>query len=178
MSDNVRAAAERLLAIHTYTTLTRSMDGHPICDEEEHPWPCEAVIVARAALEAGREVARLREALIGLSGGEDADPCWCPDSFFSLHEHSPECQEARAALSTPGEPESSGDDPEVARHEEILKEAWRFWASIQGDPVALDRGYRILRVHPDRYAAFDALFRPGARPMDQPAATPHDDARE
>jgi hypothetical protein len=83
-----------------------------------------------------------------------------------------------AVLSTSVEPESSGDDPEVARHEEILKEAWRFWASIQGDPVALDRGYRILRVHPDRYAAFDALFRPGARPMDQPAATPHDDARE
>lgn len=85
---------------------------------------------------------------------------------------------ARATLSTSVEPESSGDDPEVARHEGIIKEAWRFWASIQGDPVVLDRGYRILRVHPDRYAAFDALFRSGARPMDQPAATPHDDARE
>lgn len=43
-------AAERLLKIHTYTTLTRATDGHPICDEEEHPWPCEAVITARAAL--------------------------------------------------------------------------------------------------------------------------------
>lgn len=54
-----------------------------------------------AALEASRaECAQLRVALGDLGSGKGVDQCWCsPDMMDApLHEHEPECWQARAAL--------------------------------------------------------------------------------
>ena len=71
---------------------------------------------------------------------------------------------ARFALAAGAEPTApDARDQVIARLEAIVKEAWRFWADIGiSPPLMLDRGFRVIRVHPERLAAFDALFRTSA----------------
>ena len=99
MSNNVRAAAERCL------------------NEQPMLMPAffrrDVDTVARFALDAlaarsfdSGEAARLRAALLGVASWDwdGKERCWCPESWgcVSKRQHSPECLDARAALS--GEP--------------------------------------------------------------------------
>lgn len=66
---------------------------------------------------------------------------------------------------------------EVERLREIVKEAWRLWADITGGrPIypQLDGGFAVVRVSPERLAAFDALFRPSAAVDAAPAVAGED----
>lgn len=56
---------------------------------------------------------------------------------------------------------------QAARLREQLTVAWRFWASIE--PPVQDRGFALIRVHPERLAAFDALFRSSPAGQGEPS---------
>lgn len=43
--ETVAEALAELKETHTHTSLKRATDGHPMCDEDEAPWPCSTMVV-------------------------------------------------------------------------------------------------------------------------------------
>lgn len=78
-NDTISEAAQRIV-----------LDAQEI----QHISFSDAVLVAQAVLDAQGREARLRAALLGLSGGGSA-PCWC-----ARLPHTETCLAARAALET------------------------------------------------------------------------------
>lgn len=108
-----------------------------------------------------RDAERIVQAVNSLSAATNAGGRQECLSVCSAHrERVPECPRCNVAMN------AVADDAvaEVERLREIVKEAWRFWAEVNRSAFeqTLDRGYTILRVRSDRYAAFDALFRASA----------------